>query len=164
MVNKTFSKITQAIFCAVAAFAMTLPTPRIMQAADAPPPAAKEGKEKTELHHRMKEMDDAMKKLRRTLKSADTNADSLDLIAKIEQLAVTCKSMTPSKAATLPEADRPKFIASYRKEMAGLLTEVCKMESAVLDGDNAKAQEIFANLKEMEDKGHDKFNEDDEKK
>ncbi len=124
---------------------------------------AEEKKEKTELHHRMKDMDDAMKKLRGTLKSADKNAQSLELIAKIEQLGLTCKALVPSKAATLPEADRPKFIAAYRKDMALVIAEVCKMEMAVLDGDNAKAQESFDALKDQEEKSHDQFNEEDSK-
>src|SRR4051794_21417377 len=77
---------------------------RPARAADAAP-AAKEGK-KTELNDRMEEMDESLKKLRRTIRVADQNKESLELIAKIQQGALACKGMVPAKAATVPEAER----------------------------------------------------------
>lgn len=137
----------------------------VITPASPPATAPAEGHvQKTELGRQMEEIDEAMKKLRRLLRKSEGAADSLEQISRMEKAAVAAKGMVPSKAASLPEADRPKFVAAYRKGMAAFVVEVCHMESAVIDGDAAKAQEIFKNLKTIEDEGHDHFMEDEDKK
>src|SRR6266478_1138384 len=69
-----------------------------------------EEKKKTELNNRMEEMDTSFKKLKSSIRSAQQDAQSLELIGKIEQLAITCKAMTPSKAATVPADKRDAFL------------------------------------------------------
>jgi len=154
----------------LAAAALLCPGLPAVWAADAPTPAAaanatdEPGKvKKTELHEHMESIEEAMKKLRRTIRKADGAAESLDLIARIEQEALVCKGMVPSRAATLPEADRAKFLSAYRKDMAGFITQVLQMESAVLDGDADKAMTIYKTLKTVEDDSHDKYMQPDEK-
>lgn len=118
--------------------------------------AAPEQKD-TELAKQMEQIQDNMKKLRKSVKSASDNATSLELLTKIQQATVASKAQTPARAAQVPEAERPKFVAEYRKAMASLLQELCKIETAILDGDNAKAEELFKTLKKVEDDGHEKF-------
>ena len=118
---------------------------------------AEEKVKKTELNNAMEEMDDAMKKLKRTIRKAETNKESLKLISEIQKQSLLSKDMTPTKTDKLPEADREKFVKAYRKEMAAVIVDLCQMEQAILDGDNAKAQEIYKALVEREDKGHDQF-------
>jgi hypothetical protein len=139
-----------------------------VRAADAPTPAAAKAEEpgkvkKTELHEHMEAIEDAMKKLRRTIRKADAPAESLELITRIEQEAFVCKGMVPSRAATLPEAERQKFLNAYRKDMAGFISQVLQMESAVLDGDPEKAMTVYKGLKTVEDDSHDKYMQQDEK-
>ena len=122
-----------------------------------------EKKHKTELHRKMEEIDEGMKKLKRTLKKADQNEASLKVIDKIVALAGECKEMTPSQAAKLPEADRQKFVNDYRATMTKLIETMEQMRKAVADGDNAKALELHKSLKDQEEDGHDKFMESDEK-
>jgi hypothetical protein len=105
----------------------------------------------------MVQIDDGMKKLRRSLRNKDNNAQSLETIAKIELAALECKSMTPSRATTVPSDQQPAYVADFRKRMAALLINMCNMETAVLNGDNAKAQEIYKQLKQQEEDGHDAF-------
>lgn len=123
----------------------------------APHAAAEEKKPKTDLAKQMEVIDDGMKKLRRSLRKPDQNEASLDTIAKIEAAAVACKSMTPSLATTMPSDQQAPFVADFRKRMVALLESMCNMESAVLDGDNAKAQDIYKQMKQEEEDGHDKF-------
>ena len=118
---------------------------------------AEEKVKKSELNNTMEEMDDAMKKLKRTIRKAESNKESLKLISEIQKQSLLCKEMTPTKTEKLPEADREKFVKAYRKEMAGVIIDLCTMEQAILDGDNAKAQETYKALVEREDKGHDQF-------
>jgi len=120
-----------------------------------------EEKKKTELNNRMEEMDTSFKKLKSSIRNAQQDAQSLELIGKIEQLAITCKAMTPSKAASVPADKRDAFILSYRKEMARLVADMCAMETALLDGDRAKAQELYKKLTTEKEDGHDKFQDDD---
>ncbi len=47
--------------------------------------------------------------------------------------------------------------------MAGFITQVLQMESAVIDGDGDKAMAIYKGLKTVEDDSHDKYMQPDEK-
>ncbi len=126
------------------------------------PPAARaaEGAEDTELAKQMEEMDDDLKKLRKSLKAPAENPASLELLSKLQMVTVTSKVLIPVKAAELPEAEKAKFVAAYRKDMAVLLEHLCQMEVALLDGDNAKAEELFKGLKKIEDDGHEKYSDE----
>ncbi len=116
--------------------------------------------EDTELQKQMEVIEDGMKKLRRSLKKAEDNAQSLETIGKMQAAAIACKTEVPPAAAKVPEADRAKFLAGYRKGMVALVAEMCQMEIALLDGDNAKAEELFKGLKKIEDDGHEKYSEE----
>jgi glycerol-3-phosphate O-acyltransferase len=120
-----------------------------------------EEKVKTELNKQMEEMDASFKKLKSSLRSAQTDKQSLEYITKIEQIAIACKSMTPSKAATVPADQHDKFVLAYRKEMAHLVADMAAMETALLDGDRPKAQELYKKLTTDKEDGHDKFLDDD---
>ena len=124
--------------------------------------AAEEKKTKTGLDDQMENIDEAMSKLRRTIRKAELNNDSLKLLTDLQQAAVACKAMVPAKAAKLPESQRAPFIAAYRKDMAELVISLSQMEIAILNGDNTKAQDIYKQLKTMEDKGHDKYKEEEQ--
>src|SRR5947209_3709784 len=75
----------------------------------APLARAEEKVKKSELSNTMSDIDEVMKKLKRDLRKPEKNEESLGLIAEIEKNMVACKTMTPTKAAKVPEADRPKF-------------------------------------------------------
>jgi len=113
--------------------------------------------EDSELMKQMEAMQDHLKKLRKSIKDPKENAASLETLTKFQEATVLSKQQVPARAAMVPEAERPKFIAAYRKEMVALLEHTCKIEAAILDGDNAKAEELFKQLKKIEDDGHEKF-------
>ena len=58
---------------------------------------AEEKKPQTPMGKAMVQIDEGMKKLRRSLRSKDNNPQSLETIAKVEEAALECKSMTPSR-------------------------------------------------------------------
>lgn len=119
--------------------------------------SAEDKKPQTPLGKAMEQIDNGMKKLRRSLRSKEANAQSLETIAKVEQAVLDSKAMTPSRTTTMPSDQQPAFVSDYHKRMAALLISMCNMETAVLDGDNAKAQEIYKQLKQQEEDGHDQF-------
>ncbi len=116
--------------------------------------------EDTELAKQMEVMQDAQKELRKSVKSAEGNATSLEALTKYQQATIAAKALVPAKAAKMPEGEKAKFVAAYRKEMTALLSHLVQIEVAVLDGDNAKAEELFKGLKKIEDDGHEKFSEE----
>ena len=116
--------------------------------------------EDTELAKQMEVMQDAQKQLRKSIKTAEGNATSLEALTKFQQATIASKALVPAKAAKMPDAEKSKFVAAYRKQMAALLTHLLHIEVAVLDGDHAKAEELFKGLKKIEDDGHEKFSEE----
>ena len=127
--------------------------------------------EDTELAKHMEEIQDNLKKLRKTVKDPAQNKDSLDALSKVQAATVASKALPPKKAEGKPEAEKAKFIAAYRKDMVALLEHLGKIEVALLDhlgkievalldNDNAKAEELFKGLKKVEDDGHEKFSDE----
>jgi soluble cytochrome b562 len=126
-----------------------------LKAQDAPKPAAKDGD--TELGGKMDDMNDAFKKLRRNVPDATKNDDSLKLVAAMQSAAGDALKLTPAKAADLPEADRPKFVADYQAKMKMFIEMLGKLETALKAGDNASAQKIVADLFQTEKDAHTDF-------
>ena len=116
--------------------------------------------EDTPLAKAMEEMQDELKKLRKSVKAPAENAASLASLDKIQAATVASKGLVPAKAAKMPEAEKAKFVAAYRKDMAALLAHLVQIEVAILDGDQAKAEELFKGLKKMEADGHEKFSDE----
>ncbi len=114
----------------------------------------------TELAKQMEIMQDELKKLRKSIKEPAENAASLETLGKLQLATVASKGLPPAMAKNVPEAERAKFLAGYRKDMAALLEHLCKIEVALIDNDNAKAEELFKGLKKIEDDGHEKYSEE----
>lgn len=156
------SRIQRTAVCLFTACMLAMPSAMLLTR-----PAAAHGEEKvkkSELNNHMEDIDEMMKKLRRTIRKPESNEESLKLITDIEQLMVTSKALIPTKAAKVPEAERPKFVLAYRKEMARVVGIFCQMEEALCDGDNKKAQELYKTITTDEDKDHDQFMQKEEKK
>ena len=113
----------------------------------------------TELAKQMEIIDESMKKLRRTLRKAESNADSLVLIEKMEKACVASKDLVPAMASKVPEAERAKWVEAYKKEMEVTIKTVGEMKAAVKANNNDKANELYKTLKQQEDKGHEKYTE-----
>jgi hypothetical protein len=159
------SRLQRTAVCLFTACMLAMPSAMLLTRPAAAQAAPEEKKvKKSELNNHMEDIDDMMKRLRRTVRKPESNEESLKLIADIEQLMVTSKSLIPTKAEKVPEADRPKFVAAYRKQMANVLGIFCQMEEALCDGDNKKAQALYKTITTEEDKDHDQFMQKDEKK
>lgn len=144
---------------AVLASALALLVP--LQDAPKPPaaPAAAHAAEAgdTPLMVEMEKIEHAEHFLRRSIGDAAQDADSLKQIAIAQQAILSAKLIPPKMAANVPEADRPKFLAEYRKTMAGLLIEFATLERALLDGDRDAAKASYKKLHAMEESGHSEF-------
>ena len=113
----------------------------------------------TDLAKQMEVIDEGIKKLRRTLRKAESNSESLEWIDKIEKAAVKSKDLAPAMAAKVPEAERAKWVENYKKDMATFIKTMGELKAAVKESKNDKAQEIYKDLKKQEEKGHEKYTE-----
>lgn len=135
--------------CAVL-LALVVSGPRHASAAE-PSPG---GEEMTELGEHMDRLSGAFRKLRRQAGDPAHNAASLELLAEMREAAQAAAKLVPAKAADLPEAERGKFTAAYRKQMGRLLTQLQDIAAAFAAGDNAAAQKRIGDLADFQKASH----------
>ncbi len=118
---------------------------------------ASEDEQKTPLQEAMKALDGPYRKLRRQIGDASRNAESLKLLVTIQRGALAAMGMVPSMTPTLPEAERPQFILSYKRQMLDLIRTTLDVEAALLNNDNEAAKRIYRKLGTLRRKGHEQF-------
>jgi soluble cytochrome b562 len=121
------------------------------------PAAAVRADEDTELAKHMEVIEKGMKKLKKSLKESKENDASAATIAEVKKAATGCVDLIPVMAKKVPEAERPKFIENYKKDMTAFIAKVDALAAAVKAGKNEEALAIHKALGEMEDKGHEKY-------
>lgn len=155
--NRLKNPFALALAAAVCAGAVTFSRPVVAQEKEES--ASQVVDLDTELAKQMEVMDEAMKKLRRTLRKPDSNKESLEWIDKLEKASTKSKELIPAKLAKMPEAERAKVVEAYKKDMDAFLKGVAEMKAAVKAGSNDKAQTVYKTLKKHEDEGHEKYTE-----
>jgi soluble cytochrome b562 len=136
---------------------LVLAVPSIRADAPAAAPAAPKEEKKTELEVRMEKIGKAAKALKKQIQDPAQNASSLELVAAIRAAAGEALTLTPAKAADLPEADRPKFTADFRAGLKEFIAGVDKLSAALKANDNAAAGALFKHLIDLEHKDHKQF-------
>ncbi len=111
----------------------------------------------TPLMVEMEKIEQAENFLRRSIADPAKDAESLQQIAVAQQAILVSKLLPPKMAANVSEAERPKFLAEYRKGMAQLLIEFATLERALLDGDRDAAKAAYKRLHAMEEDAHAEF-------
>jgi len=136
-------------FAIVMSFAISAP---LVRAAD--------DKEKgaTPLEDEMIAANKALKTLKTQIADASKNQSSLQLIAEMQKHFLAAKGMEPVRAKK--ETDKAKFVADYHKAMINLMSEMLKLEAAVVDNKNDEAAAMLKNLAKVKSDGHDKFQEE----
>ena len=118
--------------------------------------------DESEIDRQMEIVEDAIGKLRRSLRDEAKNEESLASAATIEEAVLKAKLLTPKLTATLPEGEREAFVRAYRKELCALLRDLLELEEALLDRDYEPTKELFKKLRETEDPAHERFTADEE--
>ena len=111
----------------------------------------------TELGKRMEVMGKAFKKLRKQVGDASQNASSLELVASARKAAEEAIDLTPEKAASVPESERPKFIADYKDGIKKLIAKFDALSEALKANNNAEAEKIFKDISSFQRKEHHEF-------
>lgn len=116
--------------------------------------------DETELDRRMLVIKAQVRTLRRSLRDAEKNPDSLSALHALQGAALEAKLMIPRTAAAIPEGERAAFVQAYRKDMVIFLEGALETERHVLEGDLVAAAEAFKALRALEDPGHERYTED----
>lgn len=97
------------------------------------------------------------KKLRRQIKDASKNEDSIKLLLEMQIATIKSKQFKPKSTEKVPSAEQAKYLADYHKGMNELLAELVKIEEALVSGDQAAAEASYEKLANIKKTGHDKF-------
>jgi len=127
----------------------------------APAPAAP-ADEGNELHEHMEVIEEALGKLRRSLRDEQRNEESLAHIAVLQKETLACKLLVPEVVEELAEPQRSEEKTAYRRMMVDMLASQLELEAALLDGDADAAKKAFRKLRNMEDPGHERFTAEEE--
>ena len=114
----------------------------------------------TELALCMERLEQALKAVRRNLKDEGARPEALRVILELEHATVEARGHVPALAAKLPEAERAAFVADYRRMMIDMQRAELDLEAALLDGEPEAIQKAFDAVREFEDRGHERFTED----
>jgi hypothetical protein len=82
------------------------------------------------------------------------------LIEMLKKASADSKTLDPRKTASLPAADREKFLAAYRAQMDKLTEVFNQIENAVKAGQYDKAKSLLGSLQSVMKEGHREFKQD----
>ena len=122
---------------------------------------ARADEKSTPLGDKMKIIAKSVKQLKKQIADPTKQQSSIDLVEAAQKAAEDGKQLVPAKAATVPEADRPKFIADYQMQIDALIKDFATIDTALHDGKYDDAQKAFDTLGDVKRDGHKKFNAED---
>jgi soluble cytochrome b562 len=113
---------------------------------------------KTALAKQMQQMSNDFRSVRKIIGNAARKQDAIGFIEDMEDCATSAKALAPKSAGSVPAADRPKYLADYKKQMDGLIADIQKLDDAVKAGKTADATAMLDTLQSDKRAGHKKFN------
>ena len=108
----------------------------------------------------MKIIAKSVKQLKNQIADATQQQSSITLVETAKAAATDARALVPAKAASVPDADRPKFITDYQAEMDKLIGDFGKIEDAVKAGKYDDATKLYGDLNGVKREGHEKFQSD----
>jgi hypothetical protein len=135
-----------------------LPAAAALLLAASLPARAQDDQPKTPLAIEMGGISKDVRSLRKIVNDPAQKDAALALAKDIEAHATKAKTFDPSKAKTIPAANKDQFIADYKTEMDGFITDIQKLEQDISSGDTAGASAQLDKLQGDKRDGHKKFN------
>ena len=124
-----------------------------------PPPPAHGGAD-SPLEKQMQILARGKRQLSAQVADPAKQQQNLALIESLKQATATSKTLDPRKTASVPAADREKFLASYRAQMDKLTDAFNQMEEAVKTSQYDKAKSLLGELQSVMKEGHREFKQD----
>ncbi len=118
--------------------------------------------EQTELDLCMERIEDAVKAVRRNLKDEAGRPEALRKVLELELATVEARGFVPQLAGKVPEVERAAFVSDFRRMMIDFQRAELDLEAALLDGDAGAIQAAFDAVRAFEDRGHERFTEDED--
>lgn len=123
-------------------------------------PADGAGLDETPLGEAMEEVETHIRTLRKSLKDPAQNATSLTAIVGLQHAVAKAKVESPHMAESMEGKPKEEFVTAYRKAMIAFGRDLLTLEENVVDGDLETAMVTYKGIRAREDKGHERFTED----
>lgn len=116
--------------------------------------------EDTPLEKQMQIMARSMKQLSGQIADPAKQQSTITLMETLKQAASDAKGLDPRKAASVPQADREKFLADYRAQIDKLSATFNQIEEAVSTGKYDQAKTLLSAVGTIKKEGHTTFKQD----
>ena len=108
----------------------------------------------TLLGEQMETISKAFRSLRRQAKDASKNAESAALAGKMHKAAMEAIKHDPAWTEDQPAGEQAAFVKGFKKQMETFIAALADLEKAFKSGDNAKAEVIIGELRDLQKEGH----------
>lgn len=109
------------------------------------------------LEYHMKEIGELFKGIGGSIKDTSKNMDNAKAAAQISALFKLTKEQPPDHVNEIPEAKRADALKDYQDMIQQCIDLADHLEQAFLNGDNAEANKIYRQMKDLKQDGHDQF-------
>ena len=114
----------------------------------------------TPLEKQMQIMARSMKQLSQQITDSTKQQESIMLLETLKKAASDSKGLDPRKTASIPQADRGKFLTAYKAQMDKLSEAFNQIEEALKAGKYDQAKVQLATVGSIKKEGHSKFKQD----
>ena len=112
------------------------------------------------LEKQMQILAHGMRQLSQQVVDPSKQQENITLLESLKKAAVDSKALDPRKTASVPQADRDKFLADYRTDLDELKDAFDQIKEAVKAGQYDKAKSLIATVNSIKKEGHGKFKTD----
>jgi len=116
--------------------------------------------EDTPLQKQMQIMARGMKQLSGQINDPAKQESTVILIETLKKAASDSKGWDPLKTASIPQADREKFLTAYKGQIDKLSEAFNQIEEAVKGNKYDQAKALLATIGSIKKEGHSKFQQD----
>lgn len=109
------------------------------------------------LKHNMKEAGTLFKAIGQTINDASKNAENADKAAQMAELFKLAKNQTPDHMSEIPASHQAEAIQAYQDLMQKVIDHSLALQQAFLNNDNATANALYKEMKDLKQDGHDQF-------
>ena len=119
--------------------------------------ATRADEKETPLGDKMKIISKSVKQLKNQITDPTQQQSSIALVQTAESAAKDARGLVPAKAASVPDADRPKFISDFQAQIDVLIKQFDTINAALAAGKYDDAQKAFNDLANIKRDGHKQF-------
>jgi len=116
--------------------------------------------QKTPLQKQMGMLADGIKQLSMQVADPTRQTNTISIIEILKKNVTDAKTLDPMKTASIPAADKEKFLSEYRTQLDKLVAAISSVEDAVKAAKYDEAKALLAKVAEIKMEGHTQFKTD----